>query len=119
VAARLKPLIEGAEVAVSSVIVMEMLFSARQLSDFKATRGELEAGLQVVATSQQDFDRAIDVMEALASKGQHRSVPLPDLLIAAVSERAGLALLHYDDDFERIAEITKQPTEWVVPRGSI
>jgi hypothetical protein len=27
-------------------------------------------------------------------------------------------VLHYDKDFDRIAEVTAQPTEWVVPPGS-
>jgi len=101
------------------MVVLEVLFSARKISDFKATRHELTLGLDLVETTQKDFDRAIDVMEALALKGQHRAVPLPDLLIAAVSERAGLVLMHYDGDFDRIEEVTKQPTEWVAPRGSL
>ena len=44
---------------------------------------------------------------------------MPDLLIAAVAERAGLSVLYYDEDFDRIAAVTGQPTEWVVPRGSL
>jgi len=38
--------------------------------------------------------------------------------VAATAESAGLTVLHYDADFERIAEVTGQPTEWVVPRGT-
>ena len=44
---------------------------------------------------------------------------MPDLLIAAAAEQAGLALLHYDNDFELIAKVTGQICEWVVPAGSI
>ena len=40
-----------------------------------------------------------------------------DLVIAAVAERAGATLIHYDADFDRIAEVTGQPVEWVVPQG--
>jgi len=98
---------------------MEILFSARALDDFRATRRELAASLALEPTLQQDLTRAIDVMEELAAKGRHRSVPLPDLIIAATGERSGLTLMHYDEDFDRIASITKQPTEWVVPRASI
>jgi predicted nucleic acid-binding protein len=68
---------------------------------------------------QRDFDRAIQVMSALCERGQHRSVAIPDLLIAAVAERAELTIIHYDQDFDRIAEVTGQRTQWVVPRGSI
>jgi predicted nucleic acid-binding protein len=52
--------------------------------------------------------------------GAHqRSVGHGDLLIAAAAESAGVELLHYDEDFERIAAITGQPTRWIAPRGSL
>jgi len=57
------------------------------------------------------------VMEVLARTGRHRSVGLPDLLVAATAEAHMGTVLHYDSDFERIAEITGQPQEWIVPRG--
>lgn len=44
---------------------------------------------------------------------------MPDLLIAAVAERERLAVLQYDDDYELIAQITGQPVQWVVPRGTV
>jgi hypothetical protein len=40
------------------------------------------------------------------------------LLIAATAERYALIVLHYDGDYERIAKITGQATEWIVPRGT-
>ncbi len=46
-------------------------------------------------------------------------VPLPDLMVAGCAESAGLAVLHYDADYDRIAEATGQPTRWVLPRGSV
>ena len=58
-------------------------------------------------------------MAALARRSQHRSASIPDLLTAAVAERTGLSVIHYDEDFERIAAVTEQPVCWVVPRGSI
>jgi predicted nucleic acid-binding protein len=58
-------------------------------------------------------------MLEIARQGFHRSVKVSDLLIAAVAERAGLILLHYDQDFERIAEVTGQPAQWIAPRGSL
>jgi len=58
------------------------------------------------------------VQAALARKGGHRSLSIPDLLIAAAAEAAGLTVLHYDSDFDLVAEVTGQPTEWVVPKGS-
>ena len=36
---------------------------------------------------------------------------MPDLIVAATAELAGLTVLHRDEDFELIADITGQPTE--------
>ena len=47
------------------------------------------------------------------------AVPLPDLLVAACAERAQLVVLHYAAYFDRIADITGQPVQWIVPRGAI
>lgn len=57
----------------------------------------------------------------LARQGgiHHRRVKRADLLISAAAESAGLPVLHYDADFEVIAEITGQPTRWIAPRGSL
>jgi predicted nucleic acid-binding protein len=62
--------------------------------------------------------RAIEVQGSLAASAQHRSVSIPDLLIAATAEHYGLTVLHYEADFDRIAKLTGQPVEWIVPRGS-
>lgn len=74
--------------------------------------------LPAVDVESGDVARAGGVQRALAADGL-RGRKLPDLLIAAAAERRGLTLLHYDRDFELIADVTGQPHEWVVPRGSI
>jgi predicted nucleic acid-binding protein len=48
-----------------------------------------------------------------------RTVPLPDLLIAAVAERHQVTILHYDRDYDIVSDITGQTTQWVVPKGSV
>jgi predicted nucleic acid-binding protein len=58
-----------------------------------------------------------DVMGALAQRGQH-GTPIPDLMLAAIAHASSAVVLHYDSDFERIAEVTGQPREWILPRGS-
>ena len=47
----------------------------------------------------------------LADQAQHRAPSIPDLLIAAVAELAGLIVLHVDKDFELIADVTGQAVE--------
>lgn len=58
-------------------------------------------------------DRAVAVQATLADHGQHRAPSLPDLLAAATAELADLIVLHLDEDFELIAEITGQRVERV------
>jgi hypothetical protein len=53
----------------------------------------------------------VDVQLELADLGQHRAPSIPDLLIAATAESAGLTVLHLDKDFEIISEVTGQSTE--------
>ncbi len=56
-------------------------------------------------------ERAREVQMLLADRGQHRALSIPDLLIAATAERAGLTVLAVDKDFDPISEATKQPVE--------
>ena len=62
--------------------------------------------------------RARQVQRLLAARHQ-RGRKVPDLLIAAAAESAGLAVVHYDPDFDRIAAVTGQACEWVVPAGTV
>jgi predicted nucleic acid-binding protein len=55
--------------------------------------------------------RAVALQNLLAVTGQHRAPSVPDLLIAATAELAGLIVLHLDKDFELIADLTGQPLE--------
>ena len=118
VAAALAPLLEDGRVAVTGVLELEVLYSARSHQDFVSTRAQLRA-YPHLPVQPEDFERAVEVMELLARRGQHRAAGLPDLLQAAVAERHRVALLHYDGDFDVIGSATGQPMQWVVPRGSV
>jgi predicted nucleic acid-binding protein len=41
------------------------------------------------------------------------------LLIAAAAEELGATVPHFDADFDRIASVTGQRPEWVVPAGEV
>jgi predicted nucleic acid-binding protein len=58
-------------------------------------------------------DRAVEVLGLLADRGQHRAPSIPDLLIAATAELAGLTILHCDKDYDLIAGVTGQDAEWL------
>ncbi len=94
-------------------------FTAPLVRDRYLELAELLRAMPRVPVTDATVDRALEVQSLLANKAQHRSVPLPDLLIAASAEAAGLTVLHYDADYERIAKLTGQPVQWVVARGSV
>lgn len=56
-------------------------------------------------------DRAVEVLTLLADRGRHRAPSVPDLIIAATAELAGLTVLHLDKDFDVIADVTGQSVE--------
>ncbi|MDE2793981.1 MAG: PIN domain nuclease [Gemmatimonadota bacterium] len=116
VQARLVPILEAGEAATCAMIDLEVLYSTRNAHS--RTRGRRALAYRYVELTEAMFQRAIDVQGLLAERGRHR-VPLPDLIVAAVAEQAGMVLLHYDRDFDRIAAVTGQAVEWVVPRGTV
>jgi predicted nucleic acid-binding protein len=119
VASVLEPKLSAGLVASCSVTDLEQLFSVRTGLEHRERRSDLELRFVRVPIDQATLERAVDVQGLLADRGQHRAASIPDLLVGAAAERAGLTVLHYDADFELIATVTGQPTEWVVPRGSV
>lgn len=90
---------------------LEMGAQARNTREWDRIAVEADA-YPLVPIGPAAFERALAVQRLLAGKSQ-RGRKLPDLLIAAVAEAAGLIVLHYDADFDRIAAVTGQPCEWV------
>ncbi len=100
-------------------IEFELGWATRTGAEFGQVRADRDAGYEWLATHDEDWQRALDVQGALWRGGRIRAVGLPDLLIAAVAERERVTVLHYDGDYELIAQITGQPVQWVVPRGTV
>jgi predicted nucleic acid-binding protein len=114
------PALEDGRIAVCDMIVMELLWSARDGADFQTTEAALQA-CPWYPVEARDWTEARRVFRALAARGplHHRQVKIPDLLIAAVAAREALTVVHYDADYDVIASVTGQSTRWAVPRGSI
>jgi len=104
--------IERGLVRITTVTRLETGYSAR-------SGPEMRAGFQRPPLSSMPVeyltpaieDRAVELLTLLADRGQHRAPSIPDLIIAATAELAGLTVLHLDKDFDLIAEITAQPME--------
>ncbi len=115
---RLHPLLEAGLVARCTVTDLEAGYSSVSPSDHRLMRRD-RAVWPCVPVDQGVLDRAVEVQDALAAGSRQRGAEIADLLIAAAAEAAGLVVLHYDHDFDLIGEITGQPTEWIVPRGTV
>lgn len=112
-----EPLASAGRLARSEISDLEVGFSARNPREWDRLVGSLDIFTLVRATSDHVM-RAKQVQRHLASKSQ-RGRKIPDLLIAAAAEARRIAVLHYDQDFDKIAAVTGQVCEWVVPAGSV
>ena len=99
-------------VRISTITRLEVGFSARTAADHRSVLSSPPiASMPVEYLTPKIEDRAVEIQSTLAERGQHRALSIPDLLISATAELAGLTVLHIDKDFELIAQLTGQPVE--------
>ncbi len=112
-----EPMLIAGEIARAGICDLEVGYSARNADEWDSLIGAVEA-FALVETTAEHVRRALQVQRMLASEHQ-RGRKIPDLLIAAAAEASNLVVLHYDADFDRIATVTGQRCQWVVPAGSV
>ena len=110
--------VERGLIGTCPIVDLEILFSARSGAEHAHFRRQRDA-FEYFPLTDEISRRALEVQGSLAQRAQHRPVSIPELLIAATAERFALTVLHYDREYERIAEITGQATEWIVPAGTV
>jgi predicted nucleic acid-binding protein len=113
----IEPGLEAGELARAAICDLEIGYSARNAAEWDHLMEALEA-FELVETTADHLHRARQVQRLLAARRQ-KGRKVPDLLTAAAAEARGLVVLHYDADFDRIAAVTRQTCQWVVPAGSI
>ncbi|MFJ9825964.1 PIN domain nuclease [Streptomyces sp. NPDC101160] len=113
----LKHMAEGV-IGLCDITELEILYSAQSANDRLAKEELLAKLFNWTAVPDGVYSRARRVQQMLTNRGEHRSAGPVDLLVAATAELSGLTLLHYDRDFEAIARVTGQPTQWVAPPGT-
>ncbi|PXY26272.1 PIN domain-containing protein [Prauserella flavalba] len=111
--------IEAGLVATCPLVELEFLHTARSKVDRDQLVELIGAAFTSLPVPDEVFRRAFEMQDALTAAGTHRSAGTVDLLLAATAELADLTLVHYDHDFEQIAEVTGQPVAWLAPPGSI
>ncbi|MEV4543785.1 PIN domain-containing protein [Micromonospora echinaurantiaca] len=93
--------------------------SARDFRDamtIRARRTQLMVDLPVTAAVS---TRARDLQLALTARGHHRAASPVDLTVAAVAAEYSATVLHYDRDFDLLAEVGGPRSEWVAPPGTL
>src|SRR5262249_46066453 len=101
----------------ATITDLELGFSARSVGEWDLIASAL-ASFGTVDVEPHHLRRASQVQGMLAARGL-RGRKVPDLIVAACAEDHSFTVLHYDADFDHIASVTGQSTEWVVPAGSI
>ncbi len=103
------------------ILEFEVLYSARHAREHAELRDELEA-LRPLPLSMPIVDAALAAQSELAehAAGFHR-LPHQDYLVAAIAAAHDLGVLHYDADFDRLAERSSLAFEsvWIAAPGAL
>jgi hypothetical protein len=112
-------MLDSEELATCLPFLLEAGYSVQSAADHERSMDRLgtlpsvsiDAGVEATARKAQ---------RELATRGHHRISPI-DLMIAACAHEAGAGVLHYDRDYDLIAELTSLRFEsvWLVPAGTL
>ncbi|MGX1810197.1 PIN domain-containing protein [Nocardia sp. NPDC055321] len=106
-------------VAICDVAEVEFLFSATSLADRLRKKELLTELFGWVVVPEDAWSRAHRVQQSLTEQGHHRSAGVADLLVAVTAAANNLTILHYDRDFDTVAGVTGQATQWIAAPGSV
>lgn len=112
-----EPLVLSGDLGRPAICDLEVGYSARNAAEWDRLIGALDV-LVPVETTTGHVRRALQVQRMLAERSR-RGRKVRDLLVAAAAEELDATVLHYDANFDLIAEVTGQRSRWVVPAGSV
>jgi predicted nucleic acid-binding protein len=117
VAARLLPLLVLRDLATCAAVKHDL--AALDGESVTAALAALRAvKLHWLRTDDVDLAVALDIQTELICRGQPQ-LPWSRLVIAAVAGRHSAAVLHYASDYDLIAKVTGQDTQWVAAPGTL
>ncbi len=101
------------------VVRLEVLLSVRDGQSFDTLAERLSA-LQAAPLNTSVIHAAEHAMRALAhrSSGAQR-LPIVDYLVAASAQELGAAVIHYDRDYDTLAELMEFESIWLMPAGTL
>lgn len=88
---------------------LEVAVSARDPDHWPILHRDLLAPLLEAHATPRSEAVAMEIMSALVAARLHRTVPLPDVMIASIAVVDRLTVLHDDRDFDRIREVYGAP----------
>jgi predicted nucleic acid-binding protein len=109
----------GGEIAVCMPFLLEAGYSAQSAAKHRAMMAKLDELPRIVIDKQVERI-ALQAQRELAEHGHHRLSPM-DVMIAACAHRAEAGVLHYDGDYDILAEHTSLlfESEWLAPPGTL
>lgn len=116
---RLTAILEAAVAATCLPLDLEDGRSARSFTDARRIRTRRAELMTDLPTTAAVATRARDIQLALTQRGYHRAASPVDLIVAATGAEYGATVLHYDRDFDLIADVSGVRCEWVAPAGSL
>jgi hypothetical protein len=110
--------VAAGRVLVCYVVILELVRLSPNETRAKQVAERL-AAFKAVPMPPDLWQRARELQLLLASAGDHRRVPPVDLLIAGAAEAAGVPVVHYDRDYERLAKVCGLEHRWLLPDGTL
>lgn len=112
--------LSNGQIATCAIVNLELLYTTRNGEEYDELAAEL-VELRDVPITRSVTNAALQALGRLAHMRplHHRGVRLPDLLIAAATQDAGIGVLHYDEHFDRLASVLTFESRWIAPRGSL
>jgi predicted nucleic acid-binding protein len=103
-----------------SLTLDEFAFSARSAFEHEEGSRRLRTSILHLLASSATDQIVIDIRTALWRAGKGHAAGVVDVAIAALAVSTNAAILHYDSDFDHIADVYPDlQAQWVVPRGTI
>lgn len=112
--------VEQRQLAICLPFLLEAGYSARAGADYREMTDDFDLLCPRVEIATAMEERALLAQSELAVRGHHRLAPI-DVMIAACAHEAGAGVLHYDRDYDLIAEHTSLSFEsvWLAPAGTL
>ena len=107
------------QIATCAIATLEMLYATRNAEEFSELETD-EATLRDIPITVSVQRTAIAALRDLSTRGAgYHRVKLPDALIAAAAQHAGVGVLHYDRHYDRLAEVLTFDSRWIAAPGSL